>query len=297
MTKITIIVLTYNHASFIQQNLQGILTQILDAQIELIICDDCSTDNTVNIVNEIINSAAKNFEVKFFQHEKNLGATPNFYFALEQVTGDFLAFCEGDDYWTDPSKLQIQLDFLQANPGYSLCFHTAINISDHPEINGTEFSKVEDREYSALEIYKHWIVHTATVMMRTEVLKSKAKKATLQQMDLQYFDTILFIAASTVGKLRGISNKMSAYRRHDAGLSAGEVNFNRDLQHNKLDEIIGKFYGGEIKKLADWHIFSRSSINFKAASKSKWKFAIKYVPWLLRNRIMFYHFLNYNQWK
>ncbi|WHF50509.1 glycosyltransferase [Chryseobacterium gotjawalense] len=292
MTKISIIILTYNHAKFIRKNLAGIFMQKIDSQVELIICDDHSTDETSQVIHEIIRSVPENFEVKFFQHDQNIGATSNFYFALGKVTGAYLAFCEGDDYWTDQEKLQIQLDFLRSNPDYSLCFHTAVNISDDVRINGTLFSKVEDREYSAAEIYKHWIVHTATVMMRAEVLQSEAKKATLQKSDLQYFDTVLFLAASTVGKLRGIPNKMSAYRRHEAGLSAGKINFKRDLKHNKLDEIIGKYYGGEIKKSSDWQIFARSELNFTQLLKeNKLLLALKFLPWLLRNRIFIYSWL------
>ena len=292
MIKISIIVLSYNHEKFILENLHAIFSQKVDAQVEVIICDDHSTDNTVNVINDTISSVPENFEVKFFPHQKNLGATPNFYFAMEQVTGDFVAFCEGDDYWTDPEKLQTQINFLQSNIDYSLCFHTAVNISDDPEINETLFSTVEDREYSALEIYKHWTVHTATVMMRSEVLRSDAKKSTLRENDLQYFDTVLFLAASTIGKLRGNPKKMSAYRRHEAGLSAGKTNSKRDLQHNKLDQIIGKYYGGEIKKLSDWLIFSRSILNFDILRKENKIFAaFKFLPWLLRNRIFIYHFL------
>ena len=272
--------------------MHGIFSQIVDAHVEVIICDDHSTDDTASVIDGIISSVPENFEVKFFPHQKNLGATPNFYFAMEQVTGDFVAFCEGDDYWTDPEKLQTQINFLQSNIDYSRCFHTAVNISDDPEINETLFSTVEDREYSALEIYKHWTVHTATVMMRSEVLRSDAKKSTLRENDLQYFDTVLFLAASTIGKLRGNPKKMSAYRRHEAGLSAGKTNSKRDLQHNKLDQIIGKYYGGEIKKLSDWLIFSRSILNFDILRKENKIFAaFKFLPWLLRNRIFIYHFL------
>lgn len=290
MTKISIIVLTYNHEKFIRENLEGIFSQIIDTDVEVIICDDHSRDDTVKVINEIISDVPAGFEVKFTKHEKNIGATPNFYFALNQVTGDFVAFCEGDDYWTDPEKLQTQINFLQYDLEYSLCFHTAVNISDDLKINGTPFSIVEDREYSALEIYKHWTVHTATVMMRAKVLQSEAKKNTLKEPDLQYFDTVLFLAASTIGKLRGNPKKMSAYRRHEAGLSAGKINAKRDLQHNKLDKIIGKYYGGEIKKLSDWLIFSRSLLNFNILRKeNKFFAALQFLPWLLRNRIFFYH--------
>ena len=289
--KISVCLATYNGEKYIKEQLNSILSQ-LGNDDEIIISDDHSTDNTVNVINDIISSVPENFEVKFFPHQKNLGATPNFYFAMEQVTGDFVAFCEGDDYWTDPEKLQTQINFLQSNIDYSLCFHTAVNISDDPEINETLFSTVEDREYSALEIYKHWTVHTATVMMRSEVLRSDAKKCTLRETDLQYFDTVLFLAASTTGKLRGNPKKMSAYRRHEAGLSAGKTNSKRDLQHNKLDQIIGKYYGGEIKKLSDWLIFSRSILNFDILRKENKIFAaFKFLPWLLRNRIFIYHFL------
>jgi glycosyltransferase involved in cell wall biosynthesis len=287
--KISIIVLTYNHAKFINENLEGILMQKVDTPVELIICDDSSTDQTVDIVNHIICKIPENFEIKFFKHDKNIGATPNFYFALQQVTGDYLAFCEGDDYWTNPNKLQIQIDFLNKNPDFSLCFHTATNVSTDPIINETIFSTIENREYSPIEIYKHWLVHTATVMMRAEVLQSKAKEETLKQKDLQYFDTILFLAASTLGKMRGMDKKMSAYRRHEAGLSAGKTNFKRDLQHNKLDKIIGDYYKGEIKKIANWHIFSRSNLNFQQLmTEKKWFLAIQFLPWLLRNRIFIF---------
>lgn len=289
MTKISIIILTYNHENFISENLKGVLMQQVEAEVELIICDDHSNDKTATIVAETIKDVPNNFEVRFFQQPDNLGATPNFYFALEKVTGDYVAFCEGDDYWTDPKKLQIQLDFLQNNTEYSLCFHTAVNISNVVEVNESLFSKVEDREYSAAEIYKHWIIHTATVMLRAEVLQSEAKKRTMKRNDLQYFDTILFLAASSIGKIRGIPRKMSAYRRHEAGLSAGKINFSRDLKHNQLDKIIGEYYGGEIKKLSDWHIFSRSDLNFQLLIKeNKIISALKFLPWLLRNRIFIY---------
>ncbi|ACU08762.1 putative glycosyl transferase [Flavobacteriaceae bacterium 3519-10] len=292
MTRISIVILTYNHEKFIGQNLAGIFSQAVDAAVEVIICDDHSQDQTDSEITKSLENISDGFNVKYIRHSKNMGATPNFYFALEQVTGDFVAFCEGDDYWTDPHKLQHQLDFLKNNPDYSMCFHAAQNIADDPAVNGTLFSDIETRDYSQLEIYRHWIVHTATVMMRSEVLRSAAKKATMKDQSLQYFDTVLFLAARSVGKVHGFEKVMSAYRRHDAGLSAGKVNYKRDLKHNKLDAVIGKYYKGDISKFSDWQIFTRSYRNFKSLlSESKWKTALQYLPWLLRNRTIVYYFL------
>ncbi|KQK27309.1 hypothetical protein AR438_03635 [Chryseobacterium aquaticum] len=287
---VSVIILSYNQQNFIEKAIRGVFMQKGNLPIELIICDDCSIDKTDEVIQNIILDAPQNITVKYFHHPKNLGSTPNFYFALKQVTGKYLAFCEGDDYWTDPNKLNLQLQFLQENPAYSMCFHTAENISDDSNINGTLFSKVEEREYTPLEIYRHWIVHTATVMMKAEVLQSPAKNTTMHDDSLQYFDTILFLAASSIGRIWGMQKKMSCYRRHDAGLSAGKINFKRDLKHNKLDAIIGKYYAGEIKKTADWQIFSRSIADFKISfSAKKIMTAIRFLPWLFRNKIIIYY--------
>jgi len=291
MKKISVIILSYQQEQFVEKAIRGVFMQKINFPIELIICDDCSPDKTDEVIQKTISDAPQNITVKYFRHPKNLGSTPNFYFALKQVTGKYLAFCEGDDYWSDPNKLHLQLQFLQENPAYSMCFHTAENISDDSDINGTLFSKVEDREYTPLEIYRHWIVHTATVMMKTEVLQSPAQNTTMQDDTLQYFDTVLFLAAGSIGKIRGMKQKMSCYRRHDAGLSAGKVNYKRDLKHNKLDAIIGEYYTGEIKKVADWQIFSRSMADFQTSfSAGKFQTTITFLPWLFRNKIIFYYF-------
>lgn len=213
-----------------------------------------------------------------------MGATPNFYYALKQVTGDYIAFCEGDDYWIDEHKLQLQYEFLEQHSEYSLCFHQAMNVSPYQEIDGAPFSIVENRDYTPLEIYQHWVVHTATVMLRVETLKTEAFKKTLNDPSLQYFDTVLFLAASTIGKMRGFSKVLSAYRRHDAGLSFGDINLNRDLRHNHLDEIIGNFHQGKIKQYSQWQIFTRSYADFfLAIKKGKIKEAALFLKWILKH--------------
>lgn len=284
MKKLSIIILSYNHQDYITQALEGVFMQKVNFPIELILCDDKSPDNTHSVITEYLKNIPSHIEVKYTRHHNNLGSTPNFYFALQQVTGDYLAFCEGDDYWIDEYKLQKQFDFLEQNPEYSLVFHQAMNVSPYPEIDGTPFSLVEDRDYTSLEIYQHWVVHTATVMMKAETLQSDAFKNTLKDPSLQYFDTVLFLAASTLGKMRGFSDTMSAYRRHDAGLSFGAINFKRDLKHNHLDTIIGNYHQGKIKQHADWQIFRRSYDDFFSSLKKGDIFtSLQFLKWILKH--------------
>lgn len=283
MPNISIIILTYNQEAFIEKAIRGVFMQNFRGKIQLIISNDASRDRTHEIINNLLQQAPENIEIQYTLHPKNIGATPNMYDALKKVKGKYLALCEGDDYWTDKHKLQKQYDFLSQNPDYSLCFHQAINVSPYPEIHGTPFSLVDNRDYTPEEIYRHWVVHTATVMLRAETLKSDAFLKTMKDPTLLYFDTILFLAASTVGKMRGLSDAMSAYRRHDAGLSFGAVNLKRDLKHNHLDRIIELYYGGKIREHARWQIFKRSYEDFSLALKKKdFLLSFSFLKWILK---------------
>ena len=280
---ISVIILTYNHEDFIAKAIEGVYMQNTNIPIELIVSNDCSTDNTDLIIKELIKKCPENIDFKYFKNEKNLGATPNFYWALKQTTGDYLTFCEGDDYWSSPEKLQTQYDFLLANPDYSMCFHQVENIF----LDGTKntlFSKVENKDYSMLDIYQHWIVHTTSVFMRADVLQNKAAKELVKHPELLYFDTFLYLACGLSGKIRGSNETMSCYRRHEAGISNG-INHKRDLKHNHLDEIISQTYGGKIKESANWQIFSRSRIAFFNCIKSgDVSLAFQHFIWILKKK-------------
>ncbi|MBW1619340.1 glycosyltransferase [Empedobacter falsenii] len=282
--KLSIVVLTYNQENFIEKNLEGIFMQNVNFPIELILSNDNSTDNTHKVIEEVLKKAPSHIKIIYTNHKKNLGSTPNFYNALEKVTGDYLAFCEGDDYWTDENKLQKQFDFLEDNEDYSICFHQVTNVSPDKTIDGTLFSKIEDRDYSALEIYQHWVVHTTSVFMKAKVLQTKVFDEMKKHPNLLYFDTILYMSASFIGKMRGFSDTMSAYRRHSEGLSNG-INYKRDLQHNILDEIIGELYGGKVLESSDWQVFSRSRIAFDALiKKGNYFLALQHLKWILRKK-------------
>ncbi|MBW7675612.1 glycosyltransferase [Chryseobacterium chendengshani] len=284
MNKVSVIVLTYNQEKFIEKNLTGIFMQKVNFPVELIISDDCSTDQTALIINELIKNKPAHIEIKFKSHQKNLGSTPNFFNALQEATGKYIAFCEGDDYWTDENKLQIQYDFLEENKDYSMCFHQVKNISSNQLINDSLFAAVDNKDYSPFEIFRHWIVHTTSVFMNAEVLQNQAAKTLFKHPELLYFDTFLYMACSLNGKIRGSDLTMSCYLRHEEGLSNG-INYKRDLKHNHLDEIIAETYGGKVQEYANWQIFSRSRIAFLHLLKQgKFNLAFQHLRWILKKK-------------
>ena len=105
---VSVIMITYKHESYIAEAIEGVLKQECDFELELIIADDCSPDSTEQIVKEIINNHPNGHWIRYTKHQTNLGMINNFIWSVKQSNGKYLALCEGDDYWTDPLKLQKQ---------------------------------------------------------------------------------------------------------------------------------------------------------------------------------------------
>ena len=128
---VSVCCITYNHAQFIRKCLDGFLMQETSFPIEILIHDDCSTDGTTEIIREY---EAKYPDLIFplyeeeNQYQQGKAAEIDFY-NYRRARGKYIAYCEGDDYWTDPLKLQKQVDFMEANPEYGLCY-TDFNFCD-----------------------------------------------------------------------------------------------------------------------------------------------------------------------
>lgn len=123
---VSVLCTAYNHEKFIKDAIEGVVSQKTNFKYELIIHDDASTDGTAKII--------KGYASKYpglirtvFQSE-NQYQRCNIYqtFLFPNINGKYVAFCEGDDYWTDPDKLQMQVDILEANETYSMCMHNAV---------------------------------------------------------------------------------------------------------------------------------------------------------------------------
>lgn len=172
---VSIGMIAYNHEQFIEQALDSILSQSVDFKFEIVIGEDCSTDNTRKICLTYQEKYPE--KIKLLLPDVNVGMTTNFVNTLLACEGKYTAFCEGDDYWTDPYKLQKQVDFLENNPTYNLCSHRF-------RIYDEESKKwFDDRLYPQMDesregvsfdfevMLKDWHAQTMTVLFRTDKLK------------------------------------------------------------------------------------------------------------------------------
>lgn len=115
---VTVVMITYNHEPYIRRAIEGVLSQETDFPVELLIGEDHSTDTTLEIVREYAH--AHPTKIRLITSDENVGAKKNLQRLEAACEGKYTAYCEGDDYWHDPKKLQKQVRFLEANPAYSL---------------------------------------------------------------------------------------------------------------------------------------------------------------------------------
>ncbi len=125
ISKVSVCMITYNHAKYIRKAIQGVLKQKVNFPMELIIADDCSTDETLEIVQDEISKNTTGVKIELIKNERNIGVNRNFVGALYACNGIYIAICEGDDFWSDNSKIQIQYDFLESNSSFVMSFHMA----------------------------------------------------------------------------------------------------------------------------------------------------------------------------
>jgi len=118
--KISVCIVTYNHEKYIRQCLQSVVDQKINVEIEIIVCDDCSTDNTREIIAEF--SSAYPSIIRPVLLEKNVGAFKNFIQTHNRASGDFVCHCDGDDYFL-PGKLQAQYDYISSHQTCSVTWH------------------------------------------------------------------------------------------------------------------------------------------------------------------------------
>lgn len=221
--KLSIICITYNQAKFIKDALESFVRQKTNFPYEAIIHDDASTDGT----KEIIEEYAKKYPeiIKPIYEEKNqwsLGKNFSKEKIWPKIQGEYVALCEGDDYWTDENKLQKQVDFLEKHPDYSICFHPVKVIWEDKREEETTFptkkmlEKIGILDFNSL--LKNNFIQTNSVVYRWRFHKDSYD---IMKDRVLPGDWYLHLLHAEVGKIGYIDEVMSVYRRNSGGVWTG----------------------------------------------------------------------------
>lgn len=209
--------ITYNHEKYIAEAIEGVLMQEVDFEIELIIADDASNGKTEEIVQSYIDTHSKGSWIKYTRHPVNKGMMGNFIWALEQCRGEYIALCEGDDYWVSSNKLSTQVQFLSNNSCFSMSFHDAYYL--YGGIKGKTFSEKYpflNRDYKRftirdLEKYK-WFIPTCSIVFRNFKFPNWLEKSSVGDFSIQ-------LILSEIGEFYFHDIVWGVYRIHENGIS------------------------------------------------------------------------------
>lgn len=285
-TKVSACIIAYNHEDYIKQCLDGALSQIVNFDYEIVISEDCSTDRTREIVKEYQQKYPD--KIKLFLNEKNLGLIGNWVKSLERCQGEYVAICEGDDYWTDPYKLQKQVDFLDNNPDFALSGHNGNIIknnqiigiyceSSHPEIINLEYI-----------LKKGSGIPTCSLVIKNSSIQNLPEWFS----KMHSCDWTIQIMAARYGKMKYFNEIMSTYRKHDKGANfsskedakaKGKSDFALPSKYtlemiNALNKYFNYKYDKQLKKQSTYwyHLYVNEYLKINDIKMAK-QYAIKII--------------------
>ena len=255
---LSVCLITYNHEKYIRDAIEGVLMQKVDFDFDLIIADDCSTDGTRTIINEYKQQYPE--LIKLILQEKNVGPAKNHMDLITAPKSKYIALCDGDDYWTDPLKLQKQLRFLESNPKYVIHSGNAIQLSSDSTINQkTLANEIADSSFVLEDFLSNNNIVTSTVMYRN--IKFQFPK---YYEKVTFGDWFLYVMLMKTSGLKSYRSKeiYAVYRVHDKGAMSN------------LSEL--KICNTHISQIITVHKYLRKKLSIKEKDTLNYYFMEKY---------------------
>lgn len=224
---VSVHMVTYNHEPYIRQAIEGVIMQKTDFEFELVIGEDCSQDKTREICFEYQRKYPDKIRVLWW-HENVSKLGGNGRRNLARCRGEFIAFCEGDDYWIDPLKLQKQVDAMRTYSSVSVAFSGGMLLVDDQASHCTWFDRwmrngvVKGAAFSHAHMYGPiTFMLTASALIRKSALKECRHLYEIFNWRMTLGDTTTWLGLSSIGDVWWDSCDMVVYRRHLGGATGG----------------------------------------------------------------------------
>ncbi|MCK9208657.1 MAG: glycosyltransferase, partial [Salinivirgaceae bacterium] len=260
--KVSVLVVTYNQAPFIEQALNSILEQKTSFEFEVVIGDDCSTDGT----KEKITQFQKRYpeKIKPLFNEKNIGFLQNWKKSYQRCRGEYLAILEGDDFWTDPLKLQKQVDFLDKNPDYGLVYTEYNRFYQNKNKLVTSFCNKQWGLLPSGDVFHKLIypqdllIQFLTTLIRKDLIDKHYEFDVAVAHQWRTIDVGLWIVIAKHSKVKYFNQPMATYRVLESSISNNKDRFSRYMFHQSVFDIYNYYANkyhqpNEIKNKIRYH--------------------------------------------
>ena len=214
--KASALILTFNHGRFVGQAIEGFLLQKTDFPCELVIADDCSTDNTREVIRPYWE--AHRDRIRVLLNRRNIGGRRTIARAYQACRGQYVAAFDGDDYWTCPDKLQRQVDLLERHPTYALCFHSARMVWDDGSREPKVLRPRQIKEsYTLKDLFEYDFIPSCSVVYRKGVFREHPGWYFVPPVG----DWPHHVLHAQYGEIGYIDEPMAVYRQHPGGTYSG----------------------------------------------------------------------------
>ena len=240
----------YQHGPYIADALEGVLAQETEFEFEILVGEDDSDDNTRDICLDYQRRYPD--KIKLFLNSRNdviyidglATGRSNFMKLLAAAKGEFIALCEGDDYWCNPHKLQRQVETLRENPTASLCFHD-VQITEEGKDNVRFPDFGVSKTFSTQNLFTQWFIPTCSIVFRNDI--------TLPAWftDVLSGDIALHFLAAEKGNILYLPELWGIYRRHPGGASRQHNSYRKAIAMSRLYHYVDLFTGRRYRELVD----------------------------------------------
>lgn len=240
--RVSIVCITYNQDQYISKMLEGLLSQKTTFKYEILIHDDASTDKTQDIIRDYQSKYPEVIKpILQTENQFSKGVSPNIKFNFPRVAGKYVAFCEGDDYWSDKNKLQYQYEALEKHQECSICVHDTQCVTKMGNLLDRHFPPIDlkegvisTREYLKMELCTvGWIFQTSSYFIRADVINLYVREYCNKY---PVGDLPLVLFSLQKGDCFYIKRNMSCYRTNSGGVMTGLKNEKKKINH--LEKMI-----------------------------------------------------------
>ena len=258
---LSICIISYNQVDYISQAIESAINQQMNFNSEIIIADDCSTDGT----REIVMNYAVRYPgwIRVLERNQNLGPANNFIDLIYAAQGKYIAYLEGDDYWTQNNKLQQQVDFLEQHPDFTICFTDALETFSedvHDERNYRSAGSGQQTETTANELIFRNYIQTCTVVFKNKLFD----KFPDWYAALKMGDWPLHLLNAAHGKIKYLDMVTAVHRNHSSGVWSSQKILSRIYNTIEAYNVLEK--NTDFKNLG----------NFKKSKSNVYLSSVKY---------------------
>jgi glycosyltransferase involved in cell wall biosynthesis len=292
--KVSCHVITYNHINYISQCIEGILMQKTDFEFEIIIGDDLSTDGTREILEDYAIQNPKLIKLNL-RNERGQGipGKENFVSTLQMCKGEYITLCDGDDYWTDPFKLQKQVDFLEANSEYVIHSAVARVLSNNEITDDYVGLESEPKTFTIDNFYKQNNLISCTVIFKNIITEFPTDFHKIIFGDWYLYTLLLKKSGLKAYRSKDI---FSIYRIHSSGVMKSlslRRNYEVHIQQIiMLKRLIGyRKFPKDVIGLLNWYSFEKFKIELDQKKYLQMMTTFLYNFYLVKFNIPFKNYL------